>query len=87
MLPQVKEFEYLRVLFASEGEMEQEIYRLIGAEAAVIWQLYWTVVVKRELSLTTNCSFTSRSTFQPSPMVISFGERQKEGSCRYKWPK
>ncbi|KAF7656129.1 hypothetical protein LDENG_00046000, partial [Lucifuga dentata] len=34
----------------SEGKMECEIDRWIGAASEVLWTLYWTVVVKRELS-------------------------------------
>uniref|UniRef100_A0A8P4KHH4 Reverse transcriptase domain-containing protein n=1 Tax=Dicentrarchus labrax TaxID=13489 RepID=A0A8P4KHH4_DICLA len=49
-LPQVKEFKYLRVLFTSEGRMEQEIGRRIGAAGAVLQSLYRTVVTKRGLS-------------------------------------
>ena len=49
-LPQVKEFKYLGVLFASEGTMEREIGRRIGAAGAVLRSLYRTVVTKRELS-------------------------------------
>lgn len=36
----------LRVLFMSEGRVEHEIYRRNGA---VMWTLYWSVMVKREL--------------------------------------
>ncbi len=50
LLPQVEEFKYLGVLFTSEGRMEREIDRRIGAAAAVMWSLYRSVVVKRELS-------------------------------------
>ena len=49
-LPQVEEFKYLRVLLMSEGKMEQEIDRWIGAASAVMWTLSQSVVVKRELS-------------------------------------
>uniref|UniRef100_A0A671X7J4 Reverse transcriptase domain-containing protein n=1 Tax=Sparus aurata TaxID=8175 RepID=A0A671X7J4_SPAAU len=49
-LPQVEEFKYLGVLFTSEGRMEREIDRRIGAAAAVMRSLYRSVVVKRELS-------------------------------------
>ena len=49
-LPQVEEFKYLGVLFTSEGKMEREIDRRIGAAAAVMRSLYRTVVVKKELS-------------------------------------
>ncbi len=50
LLPQVKESKYLRVLITSEVKMEPEIDRRIGAASTVMWVLYWTVVVKRELS-------------------------------------
>ncbi len=50
LLPQVEEFKYLGVLFTSEGRMEREINRRIGAALAVTWALYRTVVVKREMS-------------------------------------
>ncbi|KAK0131008.1 Retrovirus-related Pol polyprotein from type-1 retrotransposable element R2 [Merluccius polli] len=49
-LPQVEEFKYLGVLFTSEGRMEREIDRRIGAASAVMRTLHGSVVVKRELS-------------------------------------
>ncbi|KAL1274593.1 hypothetical protein QQF64_027407 [Cirrhinus molitorella] len=50
-LPQVDEFKYLGVLFTSEGRMEHEIDRWIGAAATAMWSMYQSVVVK-ELSFT-----------------------------------
>ncbi|KAK3556314.1 hypothetical protein QTP70_007118 [Hemibagrus guttatus] len=50
VLPQVEEFKYLGVLFTSEGRMDCEIDRRIGAAAAVMRSMYWSVVVKKELS-------------------------------------
>ncbi|KAK0140999.1 hypothetical protein N1851_021987 [Merluccius polli] len=50
LLPQVKEFKYLGMLFMSEWKMEREMDRWIGAASAVMRALYRTVVVKRELS-------------------------------------
>ncbi|KAK0135351.1 putative uncharacterized transposon-derived protein F52C9.6 [Merluccius polli] len=50
ILPQVEEFKYLGVLFTSEGRIEREIDRRIGAAPAVMWTLHGSVVVKRELS-------------------------------------
>ncbi|TWW56724.1 hypothetical protein D4764_08G0007110 [Takifugu flavidus] len=51
ILPQVEEFKYLGVLFTSEGRMEQEVDRRIGAASAVMRTLHRSVVVKRrELS-------------------------------------
>ncbi|KAK0134738.1 putative uncharacterized transposon-derived protein F52C9.6 [Merluccius polli] len=50
ILPQVEEFKYLGVLFTSEGRMEREIDRRIGAASAVMRTLHGSVVVKRDLS-------------------------------------
>uniref|UniRef100_A0A8C2ZPF1 Reverse transcriptase domain-containing protein n=1 Tax=Cyclopterus lumpus TaxID=8103 RepID=A0A8C2ZPF1_CYCLU len=49
-LPQAKEFKYLGVLFTSEGKVEREVDRRIGAAAAVKQALYRSILVKRELS-------------------------------------
>lgn len=50
-MPQVVEFKYLGVLvlFMSEGRMKCETDRWVGAAAAVMWRMYWSVMVKREL--------------------------------------
>jgi len=48
-LPQAKEFIYIGVLFTSEGMVEREINRWVGAAAAVKQALHRTVLVKREL--------------------------------------
>ncbi|KAK3559606.1 hypothetical protein QTP86_013548 [Hemibagrus guttatus] len=50
VLPQVEEFKYLGVLFTSEGRMDHEIDRQIGAAAAVMQSMYRSVVVKKELN-------------------------------------
>ncbi|KAI3364954.1 hypothetical protein L3Q82_001118 [Scortum barcoo] len=51
VLPQVEEFKYLGVLFASEGKMEREIDRRIGAASgSYAVMVYRTVVVKKKLS-------------------------------------
>ncbi|KAK3506456.1 hypothetical protein QTP70_000619 [Hemibagrus guttatus] len=50
VLPQVEEFKYLGLLFTSEGRMDREIDRRIGAAAAVMRSMYRSVVVKKELS-------------------------------------
>ncbi|TWW77426.1 hypothetical protein D4764_12G0008160 [Takifugu flavidus] len=65
ILPQVEEFKYLRVLFTSEGRMEQEIDRRIGAASAVMWTLHRSIVVKRELSQKAKFSIY-RSIFAPT---------------------
>lgn len=49
-LPQVKEFKYLRLLFTSEGKWERKVDRWISAASAVMWPLYWSVMVKKDLS-------------------------------------
>ncbi|TWW59137.1 hypothetical protein D4764_06G0006670 [Takifugu flavidus] len=73
ILPQVEEFKYLGVLFTSEGRMEQEVDRRIGAASAVMQTLHRSVVVKR---------LTCRSSFLPSPMVMSFGDRVRSSAIR-----
>ncbi|TWW64209.1 hypothetical protein D4764_03G0012170 [Takifugu flavidus] len=50
ILPQVEDFKYLGVLFTSEGRMEREIDRRIGAASTVMRTLHRSVVVNRELS-------------------------------------
>ncbi|KAK3527697.1 hypothetical protein QTP86_034170 [Hemibagrus guttatus] len=49
-LPQVEEFKYLGVFFTTEGRMDRDIDRQIGAAAAVMWSMYRSVVVKKELN-------------------------------------
>ncbi|KAI3352274.1 hypothetical protein L3Q82_005251 [Scortum barcoo] len=75
VLPQVEEFKYLGVLFTSEGKMEREIDRRIGAASAVMRSVYWTVVVKKELSRKAKLSAIYRSIYHvpTSPMVMNFG--------------
>ena len=68
-LAQVKEFKYLGVLFASEGTMEREIGRRIGAAGAVLRSLYRTVATKRELSRKAKLSIY-RSIFVP---ILTYG--------------
>lgn len=46
-LPQVEEFG---VLFTSEGRMERKIDRQISVASEVMWLLYETILVKKELS-------------------------------------
>ncbi|TWW59397.1 hypothetical protein D4764_06G0009270 [Takifugu flavidus] len=65
ILPQVEEFKYLGVLFMSEGRMEQEVDRRIGAASAVMRALHRSVVVKRELSRKAKLSIY-RSIFVPT---------------------
>ncbi|KAI3372177.1 hypothetical protein L3Q82_007031 [Scortum barcoo] len=74
VLPQVEEFKLSRVLFTSEGKMEREIDRRIGAASAVMRSVYRTVVVKKELSRKAEAlDLPVNLRFPPSPMVMNFG--------------
>lgn len=53
----------------NDREMESKMVRQVGAVSAVIWVLYWIVVVKRELRGKTKLSTKSFTT------AMSFGER------------
>lgn len=50
VLPQVEEFKFLRIFSSNKEKMEREVDRWMGAMSAMIQALYWSVVVKRELS-------------------------------------
>uniref|UniRef100_A0A8C6P9E0 Reverse transcriptase domain-containing protein n=1 Tax=Nothobranchius furzeri TaxID=105023 RepID=A0A8C6P9E0_NOTFU len=65
VLPQVEEFKYLGFLFTSEGKLQCEIDRWTGAASTVMWELYRSVVVKRELSQKENLSIY-RSIYVPT---------------------
>ncbi|KAI3354358.1 hypothetical protein L3Q82_018881, partial [Scortum barcoo] len=81
VLPQVEEFKYLGVLFTSEGKMEREIDRRIGAASAVMRSVYRTVVVKKELSRKAKLSIY-RSIYVPTPHLWVAGRslRDRESS-------
>ena len=64
-LPQVKEFQYLGILFSSEGTREREMGQRIGAAGAVLRSLCRTIVMKRELSQKAKLSIY-RSIFIPT---------------------
>uniref|UniRef100_A0A8C6LH54 DUF4371 domain-containing protein n=1 Tax=Nothobranchius furzeri TaxID=105023 RepID=A0A8C6LH54_NOTFU len=68
-LPQVEEFEYLRVLFMSEGRRDREIDRRIGSASAVMRMQSLSVVVKRELSQKARLSIY-RSIYVP---ILTYG--------------
>ncbi|KAI3363985.1 hypothetical protein L3Q82_001586 [Scortum barcoo] len=74
VLPQVEEFKYLGVLFTSEGKMEREIDRRIGA-ASCSYAVGVPDCRGEEGAEPKGVSsrFTSQSTFPPSPMVMNFG--------------
>ncbi|KAI3377606.1 hypothetical protein L3Q82_008432 [Scortum barcoo] len=70
--PDVLRATYLRVLFTSEGKMEQEMDRGTGAASAVLRTLMLSIVVKRELSQKAKLSiYWSIYVPRPSPMVMS----------------
>ncbi|TWW66772.1 hypothetical protein D4764_20G0008040 [Takifugu flavidus] len=69
----VEEFKYLRILFTSEGRMEREIDRRIGAASAVMHALNRSVVVKKELSRKPKLSIYRSIYAQSSPMAINAG--------------
>ncbi|TWW55191.1 hypothetical protein D4764_09G0002400 [Takifugu flavidus] len=71
VLPQVEEFKYLGILFTSEGRMEREINRRIGAASAVMRALNRSVMVKRELSWKAKLSIY-RSIYAP---VLTYGHQ------------
>ncbi|KAI3355939.1 hypothetical protein L3Q82_004486 [Scortum barcoo] len=88
VLPQVEEFKYLGVLFTSEGKMEREIDRRIGAASAVMRSVYRTVVVKKELSRKAKLSIY-RSIYVPT---LTYGHElwvmtERTRSSGYKRPK
>ncbi|KAI3360386.1 hypothetical protein L3Q82_002298 [Scortum barcoo] len=87
VLPQVEEFKYLGVLFTSEGKIEREIDRRIGAASAeVMRSVYRTVVVvKKELSRKAKLSIY-RSIYVPT---LTYGHElwvmtERTRSCGYK---
>ncbi|KAI3363907.1 hypothetical protein L3Q82_001502 [Scortum barcoo] len=89
VLPQVEEFKYLGVLFTSEGKIEREIDRRIGAASAVMRSVYRTVVVKKELSRKAKLArFTGQSTLP----TLTYGHElwvmtERTRSHGYKRPK
>ncbi|TWW70800.1 hypothetical protein D4764_17G0002830 [Takifugu flavidus] len=72
VLPQVEEFKYLGILFTSEGRMEREIDRQIGAASAVMRALNRSVVVKKELSRNARLSI-NRSIYV---LVLTYGHQR-----------
>lgn len=51
LLQEVEKFHYLGVFFSSKGKMECVVDRRIGvASAVMMWLLYQSMVVKKELS-------------------------------------
>ena len=54
---QVAKFNYLGMVFTSDGRWSEEIDTRIGKANAALRELYRSVVTKRELSNTENCQF------------------------------
>ena len=69
VLPQAEELKYLGISFTSEGRVEREIDRRIGAASAVMRTLNRSVVVKRELSCKAKLSIY-RSVYVP---ILTYG--------------
>ena len=65
----MEEFQYFRVLFTSEGRMEQEINQCIGTASTVMQALHPSVVMKKDLSQ--KILFIGQSLFLPSPVVTN----------------
>jgi len=63
-LQQVKTFKYLWVVFTSDGSRNKEIDTRIGKVNAVLREIYWSVLMKRELSKTAKLS-VFKSVFVP----------------------
>ncbi|KAK3565356.1 hypothetical protein QTP86_007126 [Hemibagrus guttatus] len=93
VLPQVEEFKYLEVLFMSEGRMDCEIDRRIGAAAAVMRSMYRSVVMKKELSQKAKLSiyqsiYVPTLTYGHELWVMTERVRSPSGQdTRYKRPK
>lgn len=66
--PQVKDIEYFKVLYTSEGTME--VYRVVGA---VLQSLYCTIVTNRELSRKAKLSSYRSIFFTSLTMVVKDG--------------
>ena len=71
LLPQVKEFKYLGVLFKSEGKMKRELDRQVCAASAGMWSGSWAA--------RKSFWFTGR------PVVTSSGQWPKEQKYKYRW--
>jgi len=56
ILEQVEKFKYLGVIFTSDRRPGKEIDTRFGKSNAVLRELYWSVVTKRELSNTAKLS-------------------------------
>ncbi|XP_061769811.1 uncharacterized protein LOC133560842 [Nerophis ophidion] len=66
-----KEVKYFGVLFTSEGRVDREIDRRIGAPSSVMRTLYRSVVVKKELSRKAKLSIY-RSIYVP---ILTYGHK------------
>ncbi|KAI3357004.1 hypothetical protein L3Q82_003641 [Scortum barcoo] len=91
VLPQVEEFKYLGVLFTSEGKMEREIDRRIGAASAVMRSVYGVPDRRGEEGAESKGAKLSiyRSIYVPT---LTYGHElwvmtERTRSCGYKRPK
>lgn len=70
LLPQVEGFRYREVLFTSEGKLEHEIESESVQPLQLYSHLYWTVMVKRELSRKVKLSIY-RSVYAPTLTILN----------------
>ncbi|KAI3377068.1 hypothetical protein L3Q82_000278 [Scortum barcoo] len=84
VLPQVVEFKYLGVLFTSEGKMEREIDRRIGAASAVMRSVYRTA--ERRSSRFTGQSTLPTLTYGHELWVMTERTRSRDTSGRNEFP-
>jgi len=70
-LQQVEKFNYLRVVFTSDGRQHRDIDTRIVRQ--IFRELYHSIVTKQELLNTTKLSVLNRSLFRSSAMVMNLG--------------
>ena len=68
ILPQVEAFEYIRVSFTSEGRLERQVDRGIGADSALVLCGEERAELKGEA-----IDLPVDYLFLPSPIVMSYG--------------
>jgi len=77
-LLQVETFNYLGLVFASDGRRNKEIHTRIGTANAVLCEIYRSAAAKRELSNTTKLSAFNLFFVRSTPIaVLKEYKRQK----------
>ena len=72
-LKQVEKFKYLGVAFTSDGRQDKEVDTRTGKASAVKRALYYSVVMKRELSKKAKLSIFKTVLFPFSLVVVNLG--------------